>query len=672
MRVTFVQLPVPAYFPGHGLPSFNIPLGPGCLAANIAANVAPPHPGAPSLPGSVDAGAGGIELSSLDPVVMDFGGDDSLAAEIEGLVPDIVAFTLYLWNVERSCLLASRIRAKLPEATIIGGGPEVAPGSVLFLPGEDGSILSSVFDVLVEGEGEEVFSRLAAAAAARAGGTSRENLVRRAAEMATARGAGKGELPVRVPPGPPLSLRSVRNPYLSGALSPVPGGQFLLETMRGCPFRCSYCFYGKASGPVRHFPDEVETLAFPLAAREGAAEIYVMDPSFNAASGMDGRLETMASLNAAMLPVHAEVRPEAVTGRAASLMRKAGFASVEIGLQSSNPRALEAVGRPFDRRRFTDGVAALRSEGIRATTGLILGLPRDGPADVAATLEFVAALGLGPGAELYPLSLLPGTELRERAASFGMRFESRPPYWVESTQELGQTDLAEAVALMEEVFGVESRPPLVPRFDPPLRARSGREILGLVDARGRIARGSPPDTLAEAAVSLSEALARTEELANSVAVLVDDLTDPGDLVRAAVPLRAANPSSCWAIVFDARRLRGTVARVLRALDRMTRAFHDPDAWLDRERRWAGNAQARSSARAFVLAGDGALALDLLADESTADLVLAPTVAPGASAALDDAASYYPPIFLDPAAIGSEAAASWRETYADYAELIIEA
>ncbi len=669
MRAILVQLPVPSFFPERSAPSSNIPLAAAALAAAApAAGLVGRDSGLgfrrPATPAAdrrnaVGAEGNGIELLSLDPAVADFGGDAAVAAAVADARPDLVAFTLYLWNVERSFAIAGRVRALLPDCAIVAGGPELAEGSIAWEHARAGSAI----DVFVVGEGEEPFERLLAALASEAGRSPpRDAALARATAVASSFAADRPVLRATAS----LDLSRVRNPYLAGILAPERSGQLLLETTRGCPFRCSYCFYGKASGPVRRFPESTESAAFRAAAELGAGEVYVMDPSFNASAGLESRLEAIASANVARLPVHAELKPESVTPRIAGLMREAGFRSAEIGLQSSNQAALDAVNRPFERERFSRGVEALLDAGVRATTGLILGLPRDGLADVEATLDFVDSLGLADGAELYPLSLLPGTTLRGRAAEFGLRFDPKPPYWVRSTPDLDEAALADAIARFEERFGVEYRPPLVPRFDPPLDPPDGRRLASTVDARSKATGG-------DTRTALRDAVERPERFASSIAFLFDATGDFD--AAAALPLRAAHPSAAFAFVLDARARSGPLSSAVAALDRLAARHADPEAWLARERRLSPDAQGRPSSRAFVVASDGRRALEVLADERRCDLILAPLVPPGADPDLDEAASFYPPIVLDPKELGGpspdpDCAAAWRSFYADFPSLVI--
>ena len=79
--------------------------------------------------------------------------DRHLLKEIRRLKPDVIAATLYLWNIERTLVLLEQARAFLPRLKVIAGGPEVAADHPFLFR-------NSVVDVAVSGEGENVFPEI--------------------------------------------------------------------------------------------------------------------------------------------------------------------------------------------------------------------------------------------------------------------------------------------------------------------------------------------------------------------------------------------------------------------------------------------------------------------------------------------------------------------------------
>ena len=487
MKVLFVQLPVQD--PNWESSRANVPLAAGCLAAYAESR--------------------GLlareEWRILGREATDYGSDAALVEAIAAWEPDLACFSLYAWNLERSIHVAERAAAASGRTRFVAGGPEVVPGMLVY-EGERGSGRSP-FHALVEGEGELPFAELLSD-------------LRRGKPLA--RRYAASEL---------LDLATAPNPYLAGTLPIEAERPVHLETMRGCPGKCGYCYYGKNYPTVRRFPREDAYKVVELAGRGRASEIYLMDPSFQATEDLADRLVGLAKANAAGLPIHAELRLESIGEEAGRLYAAAGLGSAEVGLQSVNPRALEAVNRSWDRAAFERGAEIMRKNRVTVKTGLILGLPFDGYEQVIETFDFLGMHGLGQEAELYPLALLPGTPVRAMADDWGMGRMEGPPYWVTSTDWISQDDMADAVAAFEDGFDVEWAFPPAPHF----REDEGG-YRAFVDAR----RGENLDWM-----RLNPA-----KLASSITLLAD-ADDPeglSRLARAARDLRRDNPFALYQLV----------------------------------------------------------------------------------------------------------------------------
>lgn len=359
-----------------------------------------------------------------------------VAFRVSGLEPDVLGISVTCWNartVYEVCRILGRVR---PECAIVLGGPEVGPIA------EDVLREHPSVHAVVRGEGEVTFAELLVAFA---GGGKAWRV-----EGVTAR---KGDEVVSAPDrGLVADLDSLPSPYLTGVMSPVDGGAYL-ETYRGCPHKCAYCFEGKGYGRIRTFSDErVAAEVAAVAGSPGVRSFSFIDPVFNLTGE---RLEMLAD---AMAPhvaggtvLHTiEVDIERIDDAAAALLRRAGVASVETGPQTVGAAALEACHRPFRRERFEAGIAALHRVGISVECDLIVGLPGDDVFDFLAGLRLV--LGLDPGIiQSSTLHVLPGTELWERAVELGLSFDPEPPHEIIATPDAAFADLRRAEVLAASV-----------------------------------------------------------------------------------------------------------------------------------------------------------------------------------------------------------------------------
>ncbi len=350
--------------------------------------------------------------------------------------PDVLAVSVTCWNARSVYETCRVVRHALPECAIVLGGPEAGPIA------SDVLAAHPAVDAVVRGEGEETFADLLETLAK--GGEAVY------VDGVTAR---KGDRVVAAPDRALIAnLDAIPSPYLTGVLEPVDGGTYL-ETYRGCPHACAYCFEGKGYGRLRHFSDtRVAAEIEAIAGKGGIGSFTFIDPVFNLTSE---RLEALSGMLAPYavsgLRLHTvEVDVERVDDAAAALLARAGVASVETGPQTIGPAALEACHRPFNEARFRVGVEALHRAGIAVECDLIVGLPGDDAYGFLAGLRML--LDIDPGMiQSSTLHVLPGTELWERAGDLGVVFDPEPPHEVIATPDVRYVDLRRAEVLAHAV-----------------------------------------------------------------------------------------------------------------------------------------------------------------------------------------------------------------------------
>lgn len=394
MNVILLQLPIPRLELGRQTGS--IPLGAACLAA-VAADIP------------------GVSVTVVPESRAAFLGDAALVADIVSRRPDVVGFSVFCWNVKRSLYFAEHIKSACG-ARILFGGPEVTP--------DNPTLRSDVVDVFVCGEGEAVFRDLVAA------GMPATPSVRSA------------------PAGRLFTARP--SPYLAGRLEPAIENLMMLETQRGCPYRCGYCYYNKSINGRSVADTGLVLDGVRWAVDQGLAELFFLDPSLNTRPGLPAFLEAVAAINLRKsLGLLSEIRAEAITPALADQFAAAGFTWFEIGLQSTSARAQKLMNRPTRLDDFLRGTALLRERGIAAGVDLIAGLPGDDLAGFKASVDFMAAHGLTDDVQVFPLSILPGTDFRDRSSELALTFDPEPPYPVIETPLFSSEDLLEAVDYAE-------------------------------------------------------------------------------------------------------------------------------------------------------------------------------------------------------------------------------
>jgi radical SAM superfamily enzyme YgiQ (UPF0313 family) len=204
-KILFIQLPLINH--SYDYIQGNIEYASAAIAGYILKNI-----------------AGDIDIHSLPSVITQFGSDSIIVKYIANVRPDIVAFTCFLWNIERSLSIAQSIKQQSNSVQIIFGGSEIYPGSIALAEHWD------FVDFFAIGEGEWFFEKLLSHGDLR----RYETLI-------------NGNHVVIQPPDELIPTKMIFEPLSGRRLNPMPDGSAFFELTRGCPYKCSYCFIPRIS-----------------------------------------------------------------------------------------------------------------------------------------------------------------------------------------------------------------------------------------------------------------------------------------------------------------------------------------------------------------------------------------------------------------------------------------
>lgn len=290
---------------------------------------------------------------------------------IEKERPDILGFSITTPQWRRAFFVAREIRKNMDIPIIAGGThPTFLPLSVL----ESGS-----FDYVCLGEGEaavfDMFSIMEKGADVRLAGLP--NL--------WVRGSGRPELR---PPEPIDQL-----PFMARDLLDETRGIVHINTMRGCPFPCTFCagsaisrIYGN-KGYVRRRPvDHVLAELRHLRQKDSIHYVIFLDDTFTvdrswveAFCKVYGReIGTGFSINA---------RAETVDPELIAMLKEAGCAHIVYGVESGSRRIREEIlKRPVDNKQYVNAFKWTKEAGIMATANYMIGIPTETHEDISQTL----------------------------------------------------------------------------------------------------------------------------------------------------------------------------------------------------------------------------------------------------------------------------------------------
>src|SRR5262249_41350241 len=261
-------------------------------------------------------------------------------------------------------------------------------------------------------------------------------------------------------------LNALGSPYLAGVLDAADEQMLLLETTRGCVFKCKFCYYPKSYDKQYYLSFDNVLANLRHATERGAREVFLLDPTLNQRKDFADFLQVLARGNPdRQFSYFGELRGEGVTERTAALLRAANFTEVEVGLQSIDPDAMEQMDRKNNLKAFERGVRAMMAEGIQVKVDLIVGLPGDTVESVRRGMRYMRDNNLYSDVQVFNLAILPGTPFRQEAPQLGLRFQPRPPYYVTRTPTLGTADLFGLLQEAQEIFETDFDAPPPPALD---------------------------------------------------------------------------------------------------------------------------------------------------------------------------------------------------------------
>jgi radical SAM C-methyltransferase len=375
------------------------------------------------LKAAVDADE--VLRDEFDTVIVNLRGGASVgtasSAVFADTVPDVLAISVFGWNFREALLLAETFKQLRPAGLVVLGGTHVAnQADRVFRLGPD-------VDVIVNGEGEQVFPELLHAWLA--------------GEFPMPRGESIGGISFRQEDGTITTtprrtgiadLGTIVSPFLSGAVPMTDSaGNFrydvaILETNRGCPYHCSFCYWGGAIGQkIRRFPRERLAEEIEMFAYYKVNSVILCDANFGMQQSDEEFLEDVIKIRERTgFPRAVETswakNKSKLFYRIVKRMKTAGLhSSFTVALQTLDDEALQAMNRRNMRLNDWQSLAEwLAEEGLECYAELLWGAPGE---TTESFLRGYDELSLHvPRIATYPLMILPNTDYAARRAELGL------------------------------------------------------------------------------------------------------------------------------------------------------------------------------------------------------------------------------------------------------------
>jgi radical SAM superfamily enzyme YgiQ (UPF0313 family) len=363
--------------------------------------------------------------------------------------PGIWLFSNYLWSEEHNRGLSTAVKAAHPGNVTIHGGPSAPKYEQAC---RDFLQANPHVDFVVRGEGEQTLVELLGALAQTPEPGPSLSAVAGITYFADSR---RTQL-VRTAERPPLrQVDDLPSPYLNGDFDHY-GGQVIaaiLETNRGCPFRCTFCDWGSATAQkIRGFDLERVKAEIDWMGARRIRVLWIADANFGIFHRDIDIARHIADTKARYgYPREVVVNyPKNATDKIAEIVKVFAAAGIcgqgIISIQTTDPGTLAAIRRDNIKTRKYDELGEIfRRENLPLSTDLMIGLPGATVKSFKADLQYYFDDDVGVKA--YRTQLLPNSPmadpdyLREHAIRV-----DRQQYLV-STRTYSEADLREMLAI---------------------------------------------------------------------------------------------------------------------------------------------------------------------------------------------------------------------------------
>ncbi len=359
---------------------------------------------------------------------------DNIIAKLYKEKADVIAFSCYIWNIEKILYIAKTLKSVSPNITFVLGGHEVSYDA------KDILNENPYIDYIIRGEGEKpcyaLFDALINKKSVRDILSLTYKDGNEIIENSLCEGGDLNEYPFSY----------------DESIDIFKGKIVYYESSRGCPFQCSYCLSGNNTrvnflelGRVKK-----ELLFF---IEHNVSLVKFVDRTFNADKKRASEIFKFIIENKKNTKFHFELAGSLIDDEMLAILKDApqGLIQFEIGVQSTNERTMTAIGRKIDFNKIKENVSKiLELKNIHVHLDLIVGLPYEGYEsfkksfdDVVSIRPHVLQLGF--------LKLLKGSKIREEEKRFNYKYKTLAPYEIMENDFISFDDIIK-LKYIEDIF----------------------------------------------------------------------------------------------------------------------------------------------------------------------------------------------------------------------------
>ena len=343
--------------------------------------------------------------------------------------PDVIGFSCYIWNISYVKVILADIKKVLPDVKLWAGGPEVSYHGEAFLKEEP------AVDLVMMGEGEITFAHFLKALLEGEDLKQVPGLMVRNAD-GTFTDTGFRQV---------MDMSQIPFPYAFMDMKELEHRIIYYESSRGCPFSCAYCLSSiDKKLRFRSLDLVLPELEWFLQAK--VPQVKFVDRTFNCKKSHAMAIwQYIRDHDNGVTNFHFEIAADLLDKDELDLLStmRPGLVQLEIGVQSTNEKTLEAIRRKTDIEEIREITETINSwHNIHQHLDLIAGLPWEDLESFKKSFNDVYEME-PEQLQLGFLKVLKGSYMEELIPTCDLLYSAAPPYEVLCTKWLSYGDVLE-------------------------------------------------------------------------------------------------------------------------------------------------------------------------------------------------------------------------------------
>lgn len=344
--------------------------------------------------------------------------------QIMSVQPDIIGFSVYIWNIEIVQTLLKKIKEANKNIIIVLGGPEASYEYDYFLK-------KHFANYIISNEGEIAFNLLLK--------SLHENTTIKDIPNIS---YYKDNIIYRNTRVEIDDLNQLKNPYHFENEDFTNKIQYI-ELSRGCPYNCSYCL-ASLEKKVRYFDLNIVKQNIEFLYQNGAKTFKFLDRTFNlkpevALDLFQFIIENDFSKAIFQFEINGDILSDSVINYLNQYCPKDRI-RFEIGIQSIHQEVNNAVNRFQNNEKLFQNIRSLTKGNVILHLDLIAGLPYENLERFKETFDTVFKI-YAKELQLGFLKMLKGTKLFYEQKQFGYLVQENAPYEIISNHYLSEQDI---------------------------------------------------------------------------------------------------------------------------------------------------------------------------------------------------------------------------------------